>query len=422
MKRVCVLGIDCMSPEIVFGSMRDVLPNFAKLLEESEFGILQSSFPPTTIPAWMSMFTGKTPGELGVYGFKHRDGHPMQSPIRAVTRLDFKAKPIWEWVERQGLEAVVVGCPSSWPASSLRGAMLTDFTTPSGQVSVYPDHFASLMGSDWKWDLENWRHLARDNVLDKLKSLSHGYWSMFEAMLRRQPDWALAVLVDIGMDRAQHLFWEPSFDEGQAPRRGSPLWDYYRYTDARVGEFLNRLDPNTALLVVSDHGAQAMRGSFALNQWLLDLGLLVLKEPVVGIVRAEHVDWDASIWWGEGGYVGKLHASPKHRSFIRPAIDELRSLLAKDELQSRITFTIPDDIYPVVRGNPPDAFVTVDHYQVRCIGSIDESAHLWREDNDLGTDAANHHPDGVFIARGFQQTFDARHQLQDIYRWIQQAL
>lgn len=422
MKRVCVLGIDCMSPTIVFGSMRDQLPNLAKLLDDSNFGILESAFPPTTIPAWMSMFTGKTPGELGVYGFKHRHGHPMHEPIRAVSRLDFQAKPIWEWADRRGHESVIVGCPATWPASSLRGAMLTDFTTPSGHVSVHPRDYASLMEPDWQWDLENWRHMPRDNILENLKTLSHGYWSTFEAMLDRHPNWALAVMVDIGMDRAQHLFWEPMLDEGEAPSHNSPLWEYYRYTDARIGEFLHRLEPTTSLLIVSDHGAQSMRGCFSLNQWLINHGLLVLKEAVSDVVRPEHVDWNASKWWGEGGYVGKLHASPKHRSSIYSDIDELRTLLERDGLQSRITLTTPGEVYPEVRGNPPNAFVTVDDYQIRCIGSIDESASLWREDNDLGSDAANHHPDGLFIAKGLHQRFKPRHQLRDIYHWIQEAL
>ena len=48
------------------------------------------------------MFTGKTPGELGVYGFKHRRGHAMTHPIELVSRLDYQAKPVWEWASRQG--------------------------------------------------------------------------------------------------------------------------------------------------------------------------------------------------------------------------------------------------------------------------------------------------------------------------------
>ena len=56
----------------------------------------------------MSMFTGKSPGELGVYGFKHRRGHAMTHPIELVSRLDYQAKPVWEWASRQGLESVVV--------------------------------------------------------------------------------------------------------------------------------------------------------------------------------------------------------------------------------------------------------------------------------------------------------------------------
>ena len=54
----------------------------------------------------------------------------MTHPIELVSRLDYQAKPVWEWASRQGLESVVVGVPSTWPIASLRGAMLSDFTTP----------------------------------------------------------------------------------------------------------------------------------------------------------------------------------------------------------------------------------------------------------------------------------------------------
>ena len=53
---------------------------------------------------------------------------------------------------------------------------------------------------------------------------------------------------------------------------------YYQYLDDEIGELLERFDDDTAVLVVSDHGAQAMEGAICINEWLVQEGYLVLRE------------------------------------------------------------------------------------------------------------------------------------------------
>ena len=422
MKRVCVLGIDCMSPKVVFGPMRRELPTLDKLLSEGHYGILESSFPPTTIPAWMSMFTGKSPGELGVYGFKHRAGHAMTSPIKLVSRFDYLGKPIWEWVSRQGLESVVVGVPSSWPVASLRGAMVSDFTTPPDQRCVYPASHADLFGDHWKWDLENWRLEHRERTLSDLIELSQNYWRVFEQLLQRHPQWAMSILVDIGMDRAHHLFWESIIDDGEAPERDGALWKFYKYIDAKLAEFIDSLPAETSILIVSDHGAQAMRGSFALNQWLVSQGLLKLKTQSLGPVKASDVDWEASTWWGEGGYIGKLHLSPYSELSPTQALEALDARLEVSNLSNQIQVQSPNALYPEVNGYPPTAFVEVSDLSLRCIGSLNEAGEIWPKDNDQGADAANHHVDGLYVQVRCAEKLTSRERLESVYDWIKREM
>ena len=54
--------------------------------------------------------------------------------------------------------------------------------------------------------------------------------------------------------------------------------EYYRWLDEQIGSILELLDNDTILLVVSDHGAQRLDGGFAINEWLIREGLLVLNE------------------------------------------------------------------------------------------------------------------------------------------------
>jgi predicted AlkP superfamily phosphohydrolase/phosphomutase len=66
--KVLVIGLDCASPELVFDKFQDSLPNLTRLRANGIYGNLKSCIPAITIPAWMVMMTGKSPGKLGLYG------------------------------------------------------------------------------------------------------------------------------------------------------------------------------------------------------------------------------------------------------------------------------------------------------------------------------------------------------------------
>jgi predicted AlkP superfamily phosphohydrolase/phosphomutase len=70
--RIAVIGLDCATPQLLFDRMADEVPNIRSLLEGSLHGDLQSITPPITVPAWACAMTGKTPGQLGIYGFRNR--------------------------------------------------------------------------------------------------------------------------------------------------------------------------------------------------------------------------------------------------------------------------------------------------------------------------------------------------------------
>ena len=71
--KICVLGLDCAAPEVIFGDER--LVNLRRLMDLGVYGRLESVIPPITVPAWMCMSTSQDPGSLGVYGFRNRADH-----------------------------------------------------------------------------------------------------------------------------------------------------------------------------------------------------------------------------------------------------------------------------------------------------------------------------------------------------------
>src|SRR2546421_9377160 len=110
------------------------------------------------------------------------------------------------------------------------------------------------------------------------------------------------------LDLNSHMFWRlmdskhPEYDATLAAQNGSAIADFYQQIDQVLGEVLPKLDNDTTLLVLSDHGFAPYYRSFNLNTWLLHNGYIKLKsgadldsnEPFAA------VDWTQTRAYGIG--------------------------------------------------------------------------------------------------------------------------
>ena len=110
--KICVLGLDCAAPEIVFGDER--LVNLRRLMDMGGYGRLESVIPPITVPAWMCMCTSQDPGSLGVYGFRNRVDHSYEK-LGFANSASIKALAMWDQLAREGKRSIIVGVPPNYP-------------------------------------------------------------------------------------------------------------------------------------------------------------------------------------------------------------------------------------------------------------------------------------------------------------------
>jgi len=86
-------------------------------------------------------------------------------------------------------------------------------------------------------------------------------------------------------DQRAHMFWRlrdpqhPAHDPKLAREFGGTLESTYEEMDRLVDHVLGKIDRDTMLLVVSDHGFNPYYRSFHLNSWLVDNGYLALRDP-----------------------------------------------------------------------------------------------------------------------------------------------
>jgi predicted AlkP superfamily phosphohydrolase/phosphomutase len=221
-------------------------------------------------------------------------------------------------------------------------------------------------------------------------------------------------MVEMGTDRIHHGFWRFTDHGHRLFEDGNPyehaMLDYYRRLDSKIASLLRFADDDTAVLVVSDHGAKKMDGGICVNEWLRREGYLVLKEEPAEPTRLtpDMIDWPKTRAWGEGGYYCRLFLNVEGREpeGVVPAADYDR---VRDEIKAKLEAlgddegnpigTVahkPEELYANPQGITPDLLVYFGGLYWRSIGTVGADAiHVF--ENDTGPDDANHAHEGLYI-------------------------
>src|SRR2546428_12440526 len=106
--RVALIGIDCATPQLIFDRLADEIPNINALMQRGMHGDLASITPPITIPAWACAMTGKTPGQLAIYGMRNRKDSTYEG-LSIATSLAVKEAQGWDVIGERGPESPPIG-------------------------------------------------------------------------------------------------------------------------------------------------------------------------------------------------------------------------------------------------------------------------------------------------------------------------
>ena len=131
-----IIGLDCASPKLL-NKWKEQLPYFSRLMDSGVCGSLESCHPPITVPAWSVMFSGKTPGELGVYGFRNRLDYSYDKKIIADGAL-IQQKRLWDWFSYDGQNSIIVGVPQTHPVYPIKGLFIPGIPLSGQNLKCYP--------------------------------------------------------------------------------------------------------------------------------------------------------------------------------------------------------------------------------------------------------------------------------------------
>lgn len=285
MTRVLLIGLDGATWDLLKPWADDgSLPMLAKLMDKGCWGGLESTIPPITIPAWISLATGLNPGKIGAYDFLSRKGNDYR--LYPTSSATFRGRAIWDHIAADGNRKIgVVNYPGLSPVYKINGFMVPNTSFDEIEVGCFPQalkreldqvchgYEGSVAYHDTKYDDTELFVTDLHRVLSKQLAAAH--------YLLNQP-WDLFVYVLSASDWAQHLMWKyidashPLYDHKESKKYGAELLRFWQRVDDFLGQVIEA-HKGANLLLVSDHGFGSQDECFSLGKWLEMKGYLTKK-------------------------------------------------------------------------------------------------------------------------------------------------
>jgi len=225
---------------------------------------------------------------------------------------------------------------------------------PANQA--FPFTYPSSFGAELKERLGFFHTLGMPEQVHPLSHRRYGYKAfiaeceaigqerlkMFEAELDRFDQGLLAFVFDTS-DRIQHAFWSmrdkshPAHDPDEAIRFSDVIPDMYQKMDTILEQVLEKIDSETLLIVLSDHGFSNFRRAVHVNRWLIENGYMNLSKgnDQEGGEIFESVDWSRTKAYAMGFTSVYLNLSGREGAGIVPP-DQVQSLCEEIVAKLRI--------------------------------------------------------------------------------------
>ncbi len=243
-ERIIVLCLDGASWEFIDPLLKEnKLPNFERIIKNSFSASLKSTLPPTTIPAWFSMFSGQSPERLGISDFFVFDNTNFSWKI--VNSSFIKGKMLWDlpWNRR----FAVFNIPGTYPAYRFSGIAITDPPSLWTDKSFYP--------RDLKGEIEKYlgdKILSlKEKPLNRISRIKHLYklteveTDLFLYLYQNYRDIDVMIFRYEILDHIAH--WAKNEEE---------IFRAYMLMDKQIGRILDKISSRGYMILVSDHGVQ----------------------------------------------------------------------------------------------------------------------------------------------------------------------
>lgn len=288
-----MIGVDGLD-SIQLSKYENFLPNFKRIRNAgtSSSPEFRSIFPPDSIPAWGSIYTGLNPAEHGIINFVDPNSNDLKINFEDI-HLYYKGKTFWDRASSKGKKVCILLPYSIYPPWKVNGVMVcrsTDSANEKASLKTFPESIFDeynlgefdinlFHGFPSKKNLKKYMESCHKRTIDEGK-LALRFIKNYKA--------DLYFIYFSALDAIQHTFWNYC-DEMHPDYPGKNefqdvIKDFYILIDRILGDLLENAPQGTESIVISDHG-HGMRPTklININEFLRKEGFLTCRKSSISI-------------------------------------------------------------------------------------------------------------------------------------------
>jgi len=218
---------------------------------------LKSTFPPDTLLAWPSIYTGLLPYR---FGLRPEPENPIVLRFESLRiRNELIGKTFWDIASKNNRKVCIVnpifayppwrvnGIMVSGPSFGLKGPTLSE----PPRIDVYPYQIGTYGSTPL---LPHEYHKAYSEAIEQTKEVFHLAYKLFN-----EYSYDLMFVADYTLDRIEHYYWR--FSDPEDPLHSkfinsfkNAIIDYYKYLDFILYMLLKKYSSECTVIVLGDHG------------------------------------------------------------------------------------------------------------------------------------------------------------------------
>lgn len=283
MSRVLVIGIDGGTLDLIRPWAEEGhLAHLGRLMAEGAWGLLESTLPPVTSPAWPTFATGKNPGKHGVFDFIR----PRGSDFDMVNSTSIRSRTLWQILSDAGRRVGVMNVPVTYPPQPVNGLMIGGMLSPHTGCITYPqgllEPYLEELGPYRIVPSVQYKEGNEEEFIADLLDLVDRRGRYALRLMEDHPSDFFMVHFQ-ATDVLQHALWKfidpthPRHDPEAAARFVPQMRQVFQQIDGFIGQMVGRMGGEGTVIVMSDHGFGPLHWVVNLNLFLLEMGLLWLK-------------------------------------------------------------------------------------------------------------------------------------------------
>jgi len=320
---IIIIGIDGAGWNVIDNLLeKGVLPNIQAMMKEGSYGTLKTIKPTKSAVIWTSIATGKSMLKHGVVDWYYLKKNNIRVPFRQSER---RAKAFWNIFGDLGYSVGIINWFITFPPEEVNGYMVSEEfrhisehdypdtaicypRTLQKKLSMFKRTKKDYLEIIKNENLPNFRKYAKNVSNNSLIKFYHNYVVQDKIvelaslyLIERWPTEVYATyfrLIDVVSHFAAGLIDQSLLQRAEKETQESELSPetikkidksfsevlepIYAYSDRIIGRILNKVNPNSLILIISDHGFVFERGGYGhTNTTKIPHGIILVKGPCI---------------------------------------------------------------------------------------------------------------------------------------------